>query len=183
MPDYVRVNVPGVRIFSRWHCCNAAVACWPKTAKPYAKLRFRTRSTTVPDRCHRHTPRSPPLPLDVATERFGFFKPLALDQVVIRPRHRAGRAAINPKANETRTGCLATKILGAHVGCALRTRFIRQIRHRRLRLATELYHSSTRNEGLSWLDAAVSLRPCSRLQRITSPSTPIADGHGGAMVA
>jgi hypothetical protein len=44
---------------------------------------------------------------------FGFFNPLAFDQVVIRARHRAGRAVINPKANETRTGCLATKILGA----------------------------------------------------------------------
>ncbi len=28
---------PAVRIFSRWHCWNAAVACWPKTSKPYAK--------------------------------------------------------------------------------------------------------------------------------------------------
>jgi hypothetical protein len=30
--------------------------------------------------------------LDGTTERFGFFNPLALDQVVIRPRHRAGSA-------------------------------------------------------------------------------------------
>jgi hypothetical protein len=33
--------------------------------------------------------------------RFGFFNPVA-DQVVIRPRHRSGRAVTNPKANETR---------------------------------------------------------------------------------
>jgi hypothetical protein len=43
-------------------------------------------------------PDLPPLPLDVTTERFRFFKPLALDQVVICPRHRAGRVVINPLA-------------------------------------------------------------------------------------
>jgi hypothetical protein len=34
---------------ARSHCWNAAVACWPKTPKPYAKFRFRTRSNTVSD--------------------------------------------------------------------------------------------------------------------------------------
>jgi hypothetical protein len=54
---------------------------------------FCTRSTTVPASYSR----SPPLPLDVTTERFGFFNPLALDQVVIRLLHLAGTAVYQPE--------------------------------------------------------------------------------------
>jgi hypothetical protein len=98
--------------FSRWPGTPPSIAD-RKYRGLTLSIRFRTRSTTVPDRYHRHTPRSSPLPLDATAERFGFFNPLALNQVVIRLRHRAGRAVINPKANETRTGRLATTILGA----------------------------------------------------------------------
>jgi len=108
-PDFSPCLITFARMFPVVRIFHGGIAGTPpsladrKHPSLTRSLRFRTRSTTVPDRCHRHTPRSPPSPLDVTTERFGFFNPLALYQVVIRLRHRAGRAVINPKANETRT--------------------------------------------------------------------------------
>ena len=79
-------------------------------------LPFRAHPTAVPYRCHGHPPRSPPLHLDVTAGRCGFLDTPALDQIVFLPRYRAGGAVIIAKANETRTGHLATAILGARAG-------------------------------------------------------------------
>jgi hypothetical protein len=75
-------------------------------------LPFRAEAAPIPDRCHGDASRSPPLPLDLATEGYGFFDSLAFNPVLVRPRHRAGGTAIGPKANRTRTGHLATAVLG-----------------------------------------------------------------------
>jgi hypothetical protein len=42
--------------------------------------------------------------LDITTERFGFFNPLALDQIVIRPRHRAGSGVSTPRQTKHEWG-------------------------------------------------------------------------------